>query len=107
MHRDPTHVAVDEFDLASVNAASDLKSERLDGLTDREGALHCSRRPVERREEAVAERLDLFPAKSPDLTPNGFVVPIQEQPPLPVAELGCAPGGFDDVGEENRREHAV
>lgn len=32
---------------------------------------------------------------------------VEQQPPLPVAQLDGSAGGADDVGEEDTRQHTV
>jgi hypothetical protein len=58
MDRDPVHVAVDQLHLAGVQAGANVEPEVLHRVADRARAVDRARRPVERRERAVAGELD-------------------------------------------------
>ena len=87
---------------ARISMPSARTASRIDGA-HADGA----RRPVERREEPVAGRVDLAAAEALELAPDERVVPLEQVAPAPVAELRRPLGRADDVGEEHRREHAV
>src|SRR5205085_8896475 len=84
-----------------------LQPERCDGVHDRTTAANGARRPVERSQEAVARRVDLPSAEPRELAAHGLVMRLEQVPPAPVAELARALGRADDVGEQNRGEHAL
>ena len=84
------------------------RSELAHGLDDRQrAAVREARRAVEDDQEAVADRLDLAPVEAVDLVADRGVVRGQEVGPLGVAELRCAVGRADDVGEEDGQQRAV
>src|SRR5437762_13298852 len=90
-----------------MQSAAHYNAERAHRFGYRGSAAHRPRRTVEGRHEAVAEVLDLAPAKPLQLLPHRLVVAIEQRAPLPVAKLGGAPRRIDDVGEHDRREHPV
>ena len=59
----PCDLAARQLDLARVQAGPDLEAERAHGVADAAGAADRASRPVERREEAVAGRVDLAPTE--------------------------------------------
>src|SRR6185503_6819249 len=59
VNREPGNLVTMQLDLARVEACAHVESERPDSLGHRAGASDGARRPVERREEAVAGRIDL------------------------------------------------
>ena len=71
------------------------------------GAADRSGRPVERGKEPVAGRLHLDATEPSELRAHALVVRSQELLPSRVPEFGCLLGRIHDVGEQNRREHAV
>jgi hypothetical protein len=64
-------------------------------------------RPIERREEPVAGRVELAAAEAAELAADGRVMPLEQRTPARVAQQGCDPGRADDVGEEDRCEDAL
>ena len=71
----------------------------------RRRTLERARGAVERRQQAVTRGYDLAPAESLELGSNGDEVLGEELPPASVAESGRRLGRFDDVREQQRREH--
>ena len=70
-------------------------------------ALDRSTGPVERGEEAVSGGIDLIATELRETPANHRVVAVEEVTPRTVADLRRALGRADDVGAENRREHAI
>jgi hypothetical protein len=60
MDRDALHFVFADFDLACVEAGSDLNAERANRLGDPLSATNRARRAVESGEKAVTERLHLI-----------------------------------------------
>ena len=67
---DPADVVADQLALAGVQARPDLQPERPDRLDDRARTADRPGRPVERRQEAVAGRLDLAAPEAGQLLPH-------------------------------------
>src|SRR5688572_22151486 len=107
MNRDPAELSVEELALPDVDSRPDLEAELVHGAADRCGALHRTRRAVERAQEAVARRIDLLAAEALDLAPHDIVVAQQAIPPRLVADLREQVRGAHDVREEDRREDPV
>src|SRR5262249_26868670 len=59
VHRDSGNLAVDDLALACVEAGAHVDAELANGFGNRTGTADRARRPVERREEPVARRVDL------------------------------------------------
>src|SRR5438067_11242674 len=78
-----------------MQSAAHCNAERAHRFGYRGSAAHRPRRTVEGRHEAVAEVLDLAPAKPLQLLPHRLVVAIEQRAPLPVAKLGGAPRRID------------
>src|SRR5688500_19557832 len=90
-----------------MQAGPDLDAEGANGLTDAGRAPYRSGRSIEGGEGAVAGALDDSPTKTGDFVGSYRVVCVQEVTPPCITEL-CNPlGRRDDVGEQDRREHAV
>ena len=64
---------------------------------------HRLRRAVERRDEAVARRVDLPPAVAAELGAHDRVVRVELAPARPRRPARPRAGRVDDVGEEHRR----
>ena len=90
-----------------VQSGPDLEPERRHRLRDCAGAANPRCRPVERREEPVARRVDLAAAEALELTSDDRVVTLDEVAPTLVADARGGLRGLDDVGEENGREHPI
>ena len=94
------------LDLTGVDPGADVEAERRERLPDREPTPDRPGRPVEQREEPVARRVDLLARVAGELTTHRRGVGDQVGPRR-VSELRRALGRADEVGEENRREHAI
>jgi hypothetical protein len=78
-----------------------------DRVDDGTGTTDRTRRTVEGREKPVSGRVDLATAEALQLAADGGMVGLEQLAPATVAELGCAHGRADEVGEEHRREDLV
>src|SRR5712664_4118844 len=104
---DPRDLAVDELALACVKSGSDLDPERSNCFGDRTGATDRACRAIEGRQKTVTNGVHLAAACPAQLTANERVVLLEQLAPTRVAELGHLRSRADDVGEHNRREHAI
>ena len=95
------------FDLARMDAASNLQVQLPQGRDDRVRATDGTSRAIERSEETVAEGLDLMPAIARKFDADDLIVLFQYRLPAPISDLGCPLRGIDDVGEQHRREDPV
>src|SRR5581483_8469844 len=107
VHRDAAYLALDHLALAGVQARPHVDSELVHAVRDRTRAPDPARRPVEGREEAVAGRVELAAAVPGELLPHERMVPLDELAPASVPQLDRLRRRADDVGEEDRGEHAV
>ena len=73
-HAEASNVIAFDRDLACVQSRPYLDPERTDRRGDRRRAAHPACRPVERREEPIAHRLDLASAVPGDLRAHDLVV---------------------------------
>ena len=90
-----------------MQAGPHLDAEIAHALGDRTGAANPSRRPIKRGEEAVARRVELRASVTQQQPAHGRVVVLEQLAPARVAELHGLGRRADDVGEQDRREHAV
>ena len=104
---DALDALIGEFDLAGVDARSDLDAELPKRGTDRKRAAYGSCRTIERGEEAVARRIAFDSSVGGQLSPDVLVVVHEQSLPGGIADLGRLLGGSDDVGEQHRCEHAI
>src|SRR5204862_92143 len=77
---------VDQFCLARVKSGSDREPAGAHRLGDRGRAADAAGGAVERRDEAVADGVDLVSAEALELTPDQRVVALEQVAPLAVAE---------------------
>ncbi len=107
MDGDPGDVGAGAFDLSSVDPGPDAEAiiagagDDLARAADRVGGA------AEQGEDAVAGRLDHLAAVRLDGRSTRFEVTAQQLGPEPIAELCRSAAGLDDVGEQDRGEHAV
>src|SRR5271163_1708458 len=85
VNREPGQIILNEPDLTSVHARSDLNAEDLARIDDRLSAANRAGGTVEGGHEAIAQRLDLPAAPTSELLTHRFVVAIQQLTPLSVA----------------------
>ena len=107
VHGDARNLPVRHLDLARVQSRSDLETKWPDRVHDRLRAADASRRPVERREEAVARRIDLTPVVAHQLATDRSVMLLEEVTPATVTELGDELGRAREIREEDGRESSV
>jgi hypothetical protein len=105
--RNPANIAVHHLALAGVQAGAYLDPEWAHAVGDSAGTADRSGGAVEGRQEPVPGRLHLTPVVASQLAPHDRLVACEQLAPASVAELGCALGGGDDVGEHDRREDAI
>src|SRR5206468_8263750 len=91
---------------AGVEAGPDLDTEAPHGIADAFGATDGAGRSVEGREETVTGSADLTSTMALDLLADDRVMTVEEVAPDAVAERDRQIGRSDDVGKEDRREHA-
>ena len=96
-----------ELALARVQAGADLEAQRRDAVPERGCAADRACGAVEGGEEAVPGRVDLVAAEALELAADGNTVGLEQLAPAAVAEVSGELGRADEVGEEDRREHAV
>ena len=95
------------LDLPGVETDAYLDVEPMSGVPDRRRAPDRACGTVERREEAVAGRLDLLTAERGQLVAYPCVVRVEEFRPTAITHGRRPFRRADDVGEHHRREHAV
>jgi hypothetical protein len=107
VHGHAADVVADELALARVDANAHLDAQIARRPGDRQRAAQRARRgAVERREEAVADGLDLAPFKARELLAHLLVVAREQVAPAPVAERRRVRRRVDDVGEHHRQQRA-
>ena len=105
--RDTGDVVASKLDLTGMDTAADLHAELAGRVADGARARDRARRTVERRDEAVAGRVDFSAAEAGQLATYGLVVSVQHIAPPVVAELMGSFGGRHDVGEEDGGQDSV
>jgi len=103
----PCDVVAPELDLSDVDSRSHLDAQGVSAAADRPGAPNGPGRSVERGQDAIARHLDQPAAVSLDLTLGQGIVPVEHEPPLPVAQLDGAASRVDDVSEQHAGQHPV
>jgi len=104
VYSDSPDVVVSQFDLAGVNPDADYNAEHPDGVAHRTCTVDGAGRPIERRQEAVADELDLYPANAAQLGTDEGVVTVEQRSPSLVPEVGRVRRRSDDIGEHHRRK---
>src|SRR5205807_3446091 len=87
VHGHAANVGVDQLTLTGVHAGAHTDAERADVLADRARAADRAGGTVERRQEAVAKRLDLVPAERCQLATHELIVAVEQRMPTVAAEL--------------------
>src|SRR6202035_2358862 len=105
--REPGELVAVDLALSRVDAGPDLQAESRHRVDDGTRTTDRARRTVECRQEPVACGVDLTTAEADELAPHGRMVGLEQLAPAAVAELARLLGRPDEVGEENRREHAL
>src|SRR5262245_42552499 len=107
VHGDPACAVVHLLDLARVHACPYVEPDHPERLADCRCAPDRARGAVEGRKDAVARHVDLASAKARELRAHEAMVLGEQVLPGAVAELRGSRGGADDVGEQERCEHAI
>ena len=107
MHRDAVHIIVGHLHLTGMQSGANRQAEILHRVADRTRAVDRPRRAVECRQNAVTRRLHDNSARGGDMPLDHAVVGGEGCRPRLVAELRCALGGSDDVGEQHGRQDPV
>src|SRR5262249_29409994 len=95
------------LDLTGVDTRPSLELETREPVADGRSASHCPCRSVERGEDSVTRHVDLAATETGELGAHHSMVPGQQLLPGSVPELHSLPGRADEIGEQERREHAV
>ena len=106
VNRNAAKPAILEFALAGVETGPNLEAEFDDLVVERARERHRVGRDIERRQEPIARGIDLAPTEPPEPLAEAGMVRPQELGPRPIAEFKQPPGRVDDVGEQDRCEHA-
>ena len=104
---DTADLVVHELALPCVKPRPNLEAEFANAVPNRARAPNRPRRAVEGREEAVASGVHFPTPEVPQLRSDEPMVLLHEFAPAAIAELGRAGGGIDEIGEQDRRQHAV
>ena len=107
VYHDPPDSAADDLDLADVDARPHLQPLRLGSAHDRRCAMKRGRGRREGREEAVAGRVDLPSAVAFELRARRLEMLGQKVAPAGVAHARRERRRVDEVGEQQRDEHAA
>ena len=94
-------VVASKFDLTGVNPGSYVNVQRLQGISDGQGAFDGATGAVEGGQEAIAGVVNLPAPESLELLSDRSVVAFEQVPPTSVPELRCPVGGAHDVGEQH------
>src|SRR5262245_18432706 len=94
-----SYLAVDHPAFARVQPRTDLEADVADPFDDLERAADPTCRAVERREEAVARRIDLVSLPACERAPDDRMMFLDEVLPPSVADRRHPFGRADDVGE--------
>ena len=107
MDSDTPDVPGEQLALAGVQPAANREAELVDALDELVRAADRARRPVERCDKAITDGLDFPASEAAELVAHEGVVAVEQLSPGAVSEPGGVPGRLDDVGEEDRRQHAL
>ena len=90
-----------------MHAGPDLETQRPHGVDRGLRAPDRTRGAVEDREEPVSRCVDLPTAMLLELGSNHGLMRCEQLLPSCVAQIGGSLGRSDEVGEQERREHAL
>jgi hypothetical protein len=99
MYADAADIAVAEFDLAGVQARSDLQADPLQLIPQGCGAADRPSWTIEGGQDAITGGLDQLALELLDHPAGQLIVHVQQLPPTLVSELTSPLGRVDDVGE--------
>ncbi|TML88400.1 MAG: hypothetical protein E6G06_16320, partial [Actinobacteria bacterium] len=106
MHGDATHIDTAQFDLPDVHPRRHLQAEAAQAFPDGGGTPHCSCRPGERRQHAVARPFDAAPAEPLQLSLHYVIVLVEQLTPSAVAQVADMLAGAHDVGEQDGGQYS-
>ena len=107
MHSKATHVWAAPLDLAAVQSATDLDVHAPEPIAEREGTPDRPSGPIKRGDQPVSGGLHECASVPIELPLRKPIERIKDLTPTPIAELGGPLGRADDVGEQDRCQHAV
>ena len=107
VHRDPPDLVLAQLDLTGVKSGADLDALAPQLVANLERAANSARRPVERREYAVAGRAVELAAMVVELGADDRVMSVKDRAPAMITQLHGPIGGSDHVREEHGREDAI
>jgi hypothetical protein len=107
MYRDAGGLDPSAFDLAGMQAGTDLQADLPDRIADSARAANGACRPVEGRKEAVASGVDLGSGVTFQELANPGVVTVEKLAPTLVSDCLKLLGGTSDVGEQYGDKYAV
>src|SRR5262249_37432896 len=107
VHSDAAQLVADQLAFARVHARPYIHAESSDAVGDGASATDTARGTVKGSEEAIAGGVDLAPALTAPLLADHPVIGLQEVRPSPIADVGRALGGPDDVGEHHGSQHTI
>jgi hypothetical protein len=96
-----------DFDLTGVQTRSKVDAQRPNGVSDRTGTLDRATGTIKGGGEAVPGGFDLASPEPLKLAACGLVMRVKKITPPLVAQVRRSIGRRDDVGEQDRGEHAV
>src|SRR5262249_26991367 len=105
--RNTADLAVHQLALPCVKPCPDLEAERANAVPNRTRAPNRPRGSVKDREESITGRVHLPSAEVPQLRSDEPMVFLHKLAPSTIAELGSTGGGIDEIGEQDRGQHAV
>jgi hypothetical protein len=100
-------IVADEFALAGVNASPNLEAELVRLVPNLARAPDRARGTVEARKETVTRLLYLAATETLKLRTGQRVVALAQLTPSHVPQLSGAPGGIDDICEQDGGQHPV
>jgi len=107
VHGDALHIIAASFDLAGMQATTNLNVERADCLGNRACATYGTRRTVERGEKSVSKQSNFAAPVTREFTSHRRVMSVQQILPALVTHLLGPRGRVDNICEQNGRKDAV
>jgi len=107
VNSDTADIVTDHFALACMKSSTDLDAERLDLIGYGASAADATRRAIKSCKKAIAGRLHLTATEASKHTPDRSMVVVEQVAPALIAEACSLLRRADDIGEQNRRQHAI
>src|SRR5439155_8067347 len=104
---DPTDVFTAELALTGVDAGPDLEPKSLRGFREAFRTADRTRRTIERSNEPVAGGVHLAASQALERQAKQTVVLVEQIAPAAVAHPSSRLRRRDNVGKEQRAEHAI